>query len=130
MKGLDYSIWEALKNRDFQYLLYVPDEFYYDHIHWRIHHYLLRERCEFCRNWHFAGKWEGRPWGICDMDEYYTDFHGHCGCWNLEPKDDGIHTRDEDGFEKVGVTPLGKVITQVARGGVWQYKHDGEPDWY
>lgn len=130
MKG--YSLWDALKDRDFQYIYYgIWDDFYYDHIYWRIHHWLLNERCENCRNWHFCGLWEGRMYGTCDIHtwELWEDYHAHCPCWNLDPEEDPRYSR-EDGWEMRAVTPCGKVITQISRGGINQYLYDGEPKWW
>lgn len=107
----------------------LPD-FWYDHISWRIHHFIWQERCETCRNWHFQGKSEERPIGTCDIDTTcWQDYHGHCPCWNLDPNDNSPYER-EDGYEREFITPTGKIITQISRGGVYQYLYDGEPKWW
>jgi RimJ/RimL family protein N-acetyltransferase len=127
MKG--YTLLDALKNKDFDYIKYIPEEWYYDHLCWRIHHYLLNERCETCRNWHFCGKLGGRVIGTCDVsDLYWYDYHGHCPVWNVDLTEDSIHER-VDGWERAWKTPGGKEITQISRGGVWQYLYSGKPKW-
>lgn len=120
----EYTLIDALKSGDFWYPHFLLKEWYTDHISWRIHHHLLRERCETCRNWKFCGKWEGRSYGTCEVDtEYWQDFHGHCWCWNMTFDEEFC---EEDEWERPWTTPLGKKIFQISRGGIWQYKCDRE----
>jgi len=107
----------------------VLPNFWYDHISWRIHHYIWQERCETCQNWHFCGKSEGRSIGNCDIDTmYWQDYHGHCSLWNLDINE--TNYEQEDGCERRFITPSGNIITQISRGGVWQFYYNGEPEWW
>lgn len=128
-KALKYSLLDAIKERDFWFIWFMITDWYYETVRWRIHHHVLNERCENCRNWHFCGKWEGRDYGTCDISAYWYDYHDHCGCWNLEPKEDNRYC-NEEGMERPWDTPCGRKITQFVHGGVWQYKHEGYPSWY
>jgi hypothetical protein len=128
-----YTWLDAIKNRDTWYFRLMPNEFYFDHICWRIHHYFMNERCETCRNWKFYRKFDKEDYGTCEIDVcHYTHYHAYCPCWNLDPVEDqtSCYTRDEDGYERKWVTPLGKVITQKSKGGVWIYLYDGIPKWF
>ncbi len=129
----DYTLLDAINNLDLEYIAYMPEEFYYDHVYWRIHHYFMNERCDTCRNWHFYSKYDKQDYGTCEIDECnYKHYHAWCPCWNLDPVEDpyASHTRDEDGCERRFVTPLGKVITQRCHGSAWIYLYEGEPKWW
>ena len=124
-----YNIIDALKDNDTDYILFMLKEYYYDHIDWRIHHYIKNERCENCRNWHYAIRINGRDSGTCDVYENdWEDYHGYCKCHNIDMNENENYCRD-DGCERYWNTHSGKVITQFSRGGIWQYKHDGCPEW-
>jgi hypothetical protein len=122
------EIIDAIAELDVEYACYLMEEWYLDNIEWRFRHYIMRERCETCRNWHFSG-FEGREqrmYGACDLHTMnWQDFHGYCPAWNLDVIGWDTHCR-EDGFRRVKKTPNGKIITQISKGGIWQYLHDGD----
>lgn len=125
-----YGIIDAIKNSDLWYFKFILDEWYFDHVWWRIHHYVFRERCENCRNYHYKGKVRNEMYGTCDIHTHeWTSYHGHCACWNLDIEADSQYAY-EDGCERPYVTPTSKTITQISRSGIWQYLYDGEPKWY
>lgn len=128
-RGGKMKILEQLRDTYWYFRYPILDDFYYDHVAWRIHHYIWQERCETCRNWHFIGKFDSRPHGTCDIDSMnWIDYHALCPCWNLDISE--TNYEQEDGCERRFETPTGKVITQISKGGVWQFYYNGEPKWW
>jgi len=119
------NIWSAIKTYDLCYLTYLLENWYIDNIRWRIEHYILQQRCETCRNWHFCGRLDGGKLGNCDFHQEYSDFHDWCVCWNLDGKANDDYM-EEDGWQRAHITPAGRKIVQVSKGGIWQFKHSGE----
>jgi hypothetical protein len=134
-----YTWLDALKNKDYWYFRMMLDDFYLDHIQWRIRHYWFHEKCETCRNWHYCGKIKGHKIGFCDWEPYnpnetggWEGSHGYCTLYNDPHIDtwEDWYTFDEDGSEMPFKLPSGKWITVRSRSGHWQYLYDGMPKWY
>jgi hypothetical protein len=121
----DYKFIDMLKARDFCYMWMLVKDRYIDNISWRIHHYLMNERCETCRNWHFCGKWDGVNWGDCSFYGEWCGHHGFCFLWNFDFENDKCR---EDGWERVKELPSGKRVWQVSKRGIWQYVKNWSKD--
>jgi hypothetical protein len=125
----NYTFLDAIKDLDFGYIRFLIEEWWFKNVDWRFRHYILQQRCENCRSWHFCGKSNGRLIGTCDLQSiYWEDYHGYCPVWGVDLNEDESHER-EDRVEREWKTPCGKVITQISRGGIYQYLYDGKPKW-
>jgi len=131
------NLWGAIKNYNLGYLMFLVEEWYIDNIRWRIKHYILSQRCENCRNWHFQGviRFEDHPnerrkYGECDFDTlYWQDYHGWCPVWNIDfDIEERGYTLCDDGWERGYTTPAGKKIIQVSKNGIWMYKCDNKEE--
>ena len=115
----------------FQELKFLLDEWYFDHIAWRIRHYWFHEKCETCRNWHYCGKFGDILVGRCDWERgHLKGSHGYCTLYNDDYNESELYTFDEDGWEMPMQLPSGKWITVRSKSGHWQYLYDGMPKWY
>lgn len=126
---------------------FTLDEFYIDHISWRILHHIKGERCENCPAWHERSTIYYRC-GWCDLhsklamikrvDGSYYDvpihqyYHGWCPAWGWSNSDE--RTSDENGWMRVKIyhegEPDQRYYLQIARNGVWQCIGYEKPDWY
>lgn len=78
----------------------IVDDFWINHIAWRIAHYIQGQRCENCPNWHERKTISKSRWGWCDLyspiatlerrdDTIYINptihehYHSWCPAWGV-----------------------------------------------
>lgn len=61
------------------------DDFWLDHVAWRIDHHIAGHRCENCPNWHERKTKSKDRWGWCDLHSPIAIIPRKDGTWFVAP---------------------------------------------